>query len=597
MAHQSQPTKSLKRTHTERGSTSSGRFPAKAQEEDEEMQEAVMPHPTAAASKVLLNALLLIEHDKLRYRFFTTMPETLLIYILQDIFPHLAQEGRLEEILIYRATTNVNMVPQPGLSEFVESLNLQTDFKVVLGWEPAFECPAEIDRSKLHYVFQCPTYEPASHIDRGIALQLMPEVAPSQGGHPSLFRERQKDDNQAINCGRPAERQATIPPVLYDEILAKFQDDCVSGKPTFEDKRCSEEMAARLSAFFNSEAARMDVFREILDKHGIVKLDKFGIDSYTPDGRYVLALKNGHDGKVHVVLVEGKSELSATGAEPYLQGALYHLEGIRKLYEQGAGKNCHLPCLMLLHCGPFVTAAGAVATPMPNVQILSPFLPLHFHKSDNIQRLNLYRFIFAVRRATTALNAFYLDPARAHDRPGFFPYPVSFESEEGKHKYTYIKAISPDRLVFRATTKYAAGEGFAPAILAVNFLSAGWTMVVMEDLVDHYMPFQLSDRTDQGVREALQAALKSLDSKDYVHGDLRKENILVRGKSAMDLDNGGLTSRIKFVDFEWSGPEGVVEYPLQLNTRQIQRPVDAVSAGPIRKSHDREMVEYLFHGD
>ncbi|KAF8520772.1 hypothetical protein BU17DRAFT_46267, partial [Hysterangium stoloniferum] len=419
-------------------------------------------------------------------------------------------------------------------------------------------------------------------------------------------------------CGRPAERQATIPPVLYDEILAKFQDDCVSGEPTFEDKRCAEEMAARPSAFFNCEAARMEAFREILDNYGIVKLDKFSIDGYTTDGSYVLALKDGHDGKMHVVLVEGKLELSATGAEPYLQGALYHLEGVRKLYEHGAGKNCHLPCLMLLHCGPFVTAAGAVATPIPNVQILSPLLPLHFHRSDNIQRLNLYRFIFAVRRATTALNAFYLDPARAQDLPGFFPYPVSFENEKGKHKYTYIKAISPDRLVFRATTvdtktkicikflppgsyfesaiqvqKYAAGEGFAPAILGVNFLSAGWTMVVMEDLVDHYMPFQPSDRRDSGVREALQTALNSLDLKNYVHGDLRKENILVRGKSAMDLDNGGLTSRIKFVDFEWSGLDGVVQYPLQLNTRQIQRPVDAVSAGPIRKSHDREMVKYL----
>ncbi|KAF8508358.1 hypothetical protein BU17DRAFT_56770 [Hysterangium stoloniferum] len=450
----------------------------------------------------------------------------------------------------------------------------------------------------------------------------MPEVPPSQGGHPSVFRERQKDDSQAINCGRPAERQATIPPVLYDESLAKFQDDCVSGEPKFEDERCAEEMAARLSAFFNDEAARMEAFREILDKHSIVKLDKFMIHSYTTDGSYVLALKDGHGGKMHVVLVEGKSELSATGAEPYLQGALYHLEVVRELYKHGAGKNCHLPCLILLHCGPFVTAAGAVATPIPNVQILSPLLPLHFHKSDNIQRLNLSRFIFAVRRATTALNHFYLDPTRAKDRPGFFPYPVSFENEEGKRKYTYSKAISPDRLVFRAITvdtqtkicikflppgsyrdsaiqvqNYAAGEGFAPAILGVNFLSAGWTMVVMEDLVDHYMPFQPSDRTDQRVREALHAALKNLDSKDYVHGDLRKENILVRGKSTMDLDNGGLASRVKFVDFEWSGPEDVVEYPLQLNTRQIQRPLDAVSRGPIRKAHDREMVEYLFHGD
>ncbi|KAF8517169.1 hypothetical protein BU17DRAFT_50191 [Hysterangium stoloniferum] len=444
----------------------------------------------------------------------------------------------------------------------------------------------------------------------------MPKVAPSQGGYPSLFRERQKDDNQAINCGRPAERQATIPPVLYDEILAKFQDDCVSGEPTFEDRRCAEEMAARLSAFFNCEAARMEAFREILDKHDIVKLDKFNISSYTTGGSYVLALNDGHGEKMHVVLVEGKLELSATGAEPYLQGALYHLEVVRKLYEHGAGKNCHLPCLMLLHCGPLVAVAGAVATPRPNVQILSPFLPLHFHKSDNIQRLNLSRLVFAVRRATTALSNFYSDPARAKDLPGFFPYPVSFENEEGKHKYTYIKAISPDRLIFRATTvdtktkicikflppgshfdsaiqvqKYAASKGFAPAILGVDFLSAGWTMVVMEDLVDHYMPFQPSHRTDLEVREALQAALESLHSKDYVHGDLRKENILVRSGT------WHVPSRVKLVDFEWSGQEGAVEYPLQLNTRQIQRPVDAVSGGPIRKVHDREMVEYLFHGD
>ncbi|KAF8519333.1 hypothetical protein BU17DRAFT_65931 [Hysterangium stoloniferum] len=506
-----------------------------------------MPHSAAAAStasKVYLNAILLIEHNKFRYCCFKTTPDTVLLHILKDIFPHLAQEQLLEEILLYRATTNIDMVPTSRLPDFVRSLNLQTDFKGVAHIGPVFECTAEIDRSKLHYVFQCPTYKPAAHINQGTALQLMPQVAPSQGGYPSVFRERQKDDSQAINCGRPAGRQATIPPVLYDEILAKFQDDCVSGEPTFEDKHCAEEMAARLPAFFKDEAARMEAFREILDKHDIVKLDKFSINSYTTDGSYVLTLNDGYGGKIHVVFVEG----------------------------------------------PFVTAAGAVATPIPNVQIISPFLLLHFHRSDNIQRLNLCRFIFA--------------------------------NEEGKHEYTYIKAISPDQLVFRATTvdtktkicikflppgsyldsaievqKYAAGGGFAPAILGVNFLSAGWTMVVMEDLVDHYMPFQASDRTDLRVREALQAALKNLDSKGYVHGDLRKENILVRGKSAMGLDNGGLTSRVKFVDFEWSGPEGVVEYPLQLNTTQIQRPVDAVSTGPIRKAHDRQMVEYLFRGD
>ena len=75
----------------------------------------------------------------------------------------------------------------------------------------------------------------------------------------------------------------------------------------------------------------------------------------------------------------------------------------------------------------------------------------------------------------------------------------------------------------------------------------------MERLLhDSSMP---SDYTAQ-----LKSIVKCLHEKKYVHGDLRKPNILnVKGK-------------LQICDFDWAGEEGVARYPFDINHRDIKWP-------------------------
>ena len=82
------------------------------------------------------------------------------------------------------------------------------------------------------------------------------------------------------------------------------------------------------------------------------------------------------------------------------------------------------------------------------------------------------------------------------------------------------------------------------------------------------------------LQEAVEGILKMLDTKDYVHGDLRTNNIMIRtNEKCVDL---------KVIDFDWAGKAGEVCYPAERNT-DIQWPGEA--GAPILKEHDSEMVD------
>jgi len=82
------------------------------------------------------------------------------------------------------------------------------------------------------------------------------------------------------------------------------------------------------------------------------------------------------------------------------------------------------------------------------------------------------------------------------------------------------------------------------------------------------------------LQEAVEGILKMLDTKDYVHGDLRTNNIMIQtNEKCVDL---------KVIDFDWAGKAGEVCYPAERNT-DIQWPGEA--GAPILKEHDSEMVD------
>ena len=80
---------------------------------------------------------------------------------------------------------------------------------------------------------------------------------------------------------------------------------------------------------------------------------------------------------------------------------------------------------------------------------------------------------------------------------------------------------------------YLAKENLAPTLLAVEELPNGWKMVVMEMIKD--ATYWDAGSASQNLKNELKRALNLMETKKYVHGDLREPNILVKGDRGIYL--------------------------------------------------------------
>ena len=140
----------------------------------------------------------------------------------------------------------------------------------------------------------------------------------------------------------------------------------------------------------------------------------------------------------------------------------------------------------------------------------------------------------------------------------------------------------------RDVHKHMADNGLAPELYGYAEVDGAPTAYVMEYLDPSswqtLYEFFESDTTAVDatqLQEAVESILKMLDSKDFVHGDLRTNNIMIR------TDVIEKCVDVKVIDFDWAGKAGEVCYPAERNT-DIQWPGEA--GAPILKEHVSEMV-------
>lgn len=159
---------------------------------------------------------------------------------------------------------------------------------------------------------------------------------------------------------------------------------------------------------------------------------------------------------------------------------------------------------------------GAVFTDQPILQPLADVF-LHFHPTDDFARLRLERFILAIRTTASTLEKIYTDmDIAAIPTVGspIFPYKTSYsDAAASVRTFKYTRAFSDDMYVYFATAdsrervvvkfikpgqysetainvhRFATANGFAPSVLAVERMPAGWVMIIMQDLSDRYHQF------------------------------------------------------------------------------------------------------------
>ena len=134
-----------------------------------------------------------------------------------------------------------------------------------------------------------------------------------------------------------------------------------------------------------------------------------------------------------------------------------------------------------------------------------------------------------------------------------------------------------------------ADTGLAPKLYGYAEVEGAPTAYVMEYLdpcawetLHQFLKSDAAAMDRTQLQEALDGIIGKLELKNYVHGDLRSNNIMIR-TNVKEKSMG-----LRVIDFDWAGKAGQVCYPAERN-REIQWPGKA--GGPIEQNHNFKMVD------
>jgi len=291
--------------------------------------------------------------------------------------------------------------------------------------------------------------------------------------------------------------------------------------------------------------------------------------------------------------------------------------------------------------GPHLLVAGAVLTNTFIAQELTDYLTLGSHPTDSDRGLRrVAQVLVTLRECIQDLDSFYRGlefvegPSTANPAPSrgskvsgsqgadlttlpmpksplgdwVFPCHTEFKVGDVPFTLTYkgplahgekttralftasMKSQEAGKLVVvKFTRRYCpeahkvlAGMSLAPQ-LEYHADIAGVHFVVMECLkaTEDTGEVLKSTRGSKHV-ESLRRAVRALHGAGLVFGDLREPNILIT--------EGG----VKLVDFDWSGKEGQVHYPIDIAPRsKIPWPEGVRGEGKIRAEHDKQWFSWL----
>ena len=127
--------------------------------------------------------------------------------------------------------------------------------------------------------------------------------------------------------------------------------------------------------------------------------------------------------------------------------------------------------------------------------------------------------------------------------------------------------------------KILAKNQLAPAIISHETLPGGWIVVIMEYVEGPQLPESITEVTKASLNNALQI----LHDAEFVHGDLRPQNIVMTKKGGVCI-----------LDFDWAGKVGEVYYPSDINLDEsCGWHSDVDRSGLIKFEHDRYQIQKI----
>lgn len=256
--------------------------------------------------------------------------------------------------------------------------------------------------------------------------------------------------------------------------------------------------------------------------------------------------------------------------------------------------------------GSQINVAVAIWSHVPHVETLLS-IPLHAHPTNTTVCQSGARFISALRQAIPDLETFYKSKSwEARDSQVCFPFVRSVEDDShqkinfrydsqlyGKRVFRAHSSTNPSqRFIIKFTRRYcedahrmASQNGIAPKLHCVQLIH-GWKVIVMEDVSTNYISLDDAKFTiNKATQNSIKRAVTLFHELGFVHGDIRRPNILVR--------RDGSSESVLILDFDWAGYVDRAFYPERMNLREVVWPEGVEPTAAITQEHDLLMMQGL----
>ncbi|KAK7689255.1 hypothetical protein QCA50_007946 [Cerrena zonata] len=467
-------------------------------------------------------------------------------------------------------------------------------------------------------------------------------------GKLSEMRVTQVGQN-AIHNFRPFEMGA--PPIgIYHHVFARFAQ-IMNEDPTKTETAFSPQELNNARAFITTSLDYYDT--EAQRQVNISGIGKVLGDSILESFRVIRDPTHDFfmDGSVRVpcpmilrtekavaFILELKPDLCSSESDALDQAQQYYRVLLGTPEYANIVESCCCPVILIGLSGAHMVVAGAVFTEYIVCQRLTDYIflgPKAEVTDEGVARTDdyIYRVALLFRALSEAhkiLEDFYSHLEVPSPKPSLtrhkkaskpvlpgeitiFPHFQSFVDESTGKRYTiqYLQRLTGPslRAVFRATlrsedntlidvvVKFTSRYGLAahkvlaenqpplaPKLYFAKVVPLTASFVVVMDHVGEMDLHRRRNRLTWGQTKKLKDAVSLLHLEDYVLGDLRACNVRV-GPGLDDL---------YLIDFDWSGKEGDVQYPANINLDQdIGWAVGVQRGAGIEKKHDTEMLEKL----
>ena len=371
---------------------------------------------------------------------------------------------------------------------------------------------------------------------------------------------------------------------LYYNGFYQFTKDCASIDLTKDDCRFTSMLCNSMAKFYPDEPARQKACNDLMSSYFGYPLTPVVIHN---EGKTAVTC----DGAISKAMyLEYKNEVGAGNCDSFLEVISHYIEG---LPQDSIDESC-LARFLLEIVGPHMFVSGVAFGEHVYVDRLTPPLWLVLQPRDDKEMLRTARTLKALKTAFTKLSEAAGSPI---DQPRF----PSFCHFNDRH-LTYVREISrhifgctlsPDGspcivkfcdLYGKSAHTVLADEGYAPTIHYCEQFGM-FTVVVMDEVtdavcVDKYLESHVQECED--IIGKCTSALDVLHRHNFCHGDFRAPNILVTP-----------TSQVFVIDFEWSGIENQVRYPMFMNHSDIVWPDGAEDGMLIKCQHDIFWLEQI----